>query len=282
MRIFGVFSILLLAISGAQASTVIDLTTANASDNTHSGATGGQFQVTQIQPSSTGTGVIDSFLRVHSNDSLEQGYNTSLSTPLDDVGGNFTRTLALSEIPIVNIGGTLYRQFLLDVNQEGGASKISLNQIQIFQLAGDRDDGTVAGPAAGSASVVSFAGTPTTTEVFRLNNASNANFLEIQLDAGLNSGSGSGDMFLYVRNSDFVPANGANVILYSAFGIQPGSTGTGNNDGFEEWAVVKASGTQCIGDCTVNVPEISSVSLLGTSALLLLIPLRRRFGRRQA
>jgi len=281
MRIFGVLSILLLAISGAQASTVIDLTTANASDNTHSGASGGQFQVTQIQPSSTGTGVIDSFLRVHSNDSLEQGYNTSLSTPLDDVGGNFTRTLALSEIPTVNIGGTLYRQFLLDVNQEGGASKISLNQIQIFQLAGDRDNGTVSGPAAGSASVVSFAGLPTTTEVFRLNNASNPNFLEIQLDAGLNSGSGSGDMFLYVRDSDFTP--GGNVILYSAFGIQPGSTGTGNNDGFEEWAVLKSSSTQCLPEeCTVNTPEISSLSLLGTAALFLIIPLRRRFGLRQA
>jgi hypothetical protein len=78
---------------------------------------GGNFIVQQISASSTGTGVINSFLRVQAT-GQERGYNTDVTPPpLDDKAGNFTRVLGLSDIPTVTIGGVVYRQFLLDINQ---------------------------------------------------------------------------------------------------------------------------------------------------------------------
>src|SRR5262249_22015928 len=112
----------LFALPGAEGATTIDLTTAGASE-TGTGTVGGTFQVQQISPQSTGTGVIDSFLRIQKNDT-EQGYNTSLGTPLDDKApsGGFTRALNLNEIPTVTLGGITYLQFLLDINQNTGSN----------------------------------------------------------------------------------------------------------------------------------------------------------------
>jgi hypothetical protein len=65
----------------------------------------------------------------------------------------------------------------------------------------------------------------------------------VALNYALNSGSGSGDMFLLVPNSSFASLAGTtNVTLYSQFGLQglnpSGFTGDfGSSDGFEEWAV---------------------------------------------
>jgi hypothetical protein len=50
------------------------------------------------------------------------------------------------------------------------------------------------------------------------------------MDYSLASGSGSGDMFVYVKNSLFV-GSGPYVYLYSSFGNPDGS-----DAGFEEWA----------------------------------------------
>src|SRR5262245_31653829 len=94
---FGFALLSVLCTANALADT-IDLTTAGASGS-RTAALGGLFAVQQITPQTTGTGAIDSFLRVQA-DGSEQGYNTSNGNPLDDKGGNFTRALLLSEIPI--------------------------------------------------------------------------------------------------------------------------------------------------------------------------------------
>jgi hypothetical protein len=251
-----------------QAATIIDLTTANAT-STQTAALGGSFTVTQIQPQSTGTGVIDSFLRVDSNATSEQGYNTSLGTPLDDKGGVFTRALSLSEIPIVTIGGIAYRQFLLDINQTNNSPLLSLNQIQIFQAGTDINNGVV--NSAGTYPVIGFSGA---TQIFEMSAGSGSPQYTIQMNYSLNPGSGAGDMFLYVRNADFSTSLN-NVILYSQFGLPPGTSST--NDGFEEWAVLKPSGSTCTGDCTVNTPEPQSILLLGSLFLGVGQLFRRRF-----
>jgi len=265
-----------------QAATTIDLTTPTAT-STNTAAVGGSFIVTQINPQSTGTGVIDSFLRVQATGATqtsEQGYNTAIGTPYDDKGGVFTRPLLLSDIPIVTIGGVDYRQFLLDINQTNDNPLISLNQIQIFQLNGDRGDGSA--PGAGTYPQLSFTGGVTTTEVFKMSApdagvAPAGNQFTIKLDYSLNAGSGSGDMFLYVRDSDFATGVGSptNVILYTQFGMPPGSFGA-TNDGFEEWAVLKGAGSTCVGDCIVNTPEPGSVVLFGTVLLGVCQILRKR------
>jgi hypothetical protein len=224
----------------------INLATGNSGSAT--AAIGGTYQGIWVDTQSTGTGVIDSFLRVQANGS-EQGYNTSAGTPLDTVGGNFTHSLQLSAVPVVNFNGTSYREFLLDVNQSGSGttSLISLNQVQVFLSAAQAPDGLT---SSGSPLVLTF---PGANEVFRLSGVGSVD--EIILDASRNSGSGSGDMLLYIPNSLFTGANTQFVTLYSQFGT-PGANPS--NAGFEEWAVRLG---------TTSVPEPTSLLLLGAGLL---------------
>ena len=82
----------------------------------------------------TGSGVIDSFVRIGGNDACIQGYNTNFR-PLEFDENNsprFTRDLSLSAVPIVNINGTDYREFLLDINQTNADSLLSLNEVELY------------------------------------------------------------------------------------------------------------------------------------------------------
>ena len=120
-------SVAVLAVSSTNAA-VVDLS-AQGSSGTINGALYQQFTV---QP--TGTGVIDSFVRVQSNAGVEQGYNTDFR-PLEfdeNNSPNFTRSLLLSAVPVVGVNGTNYREFLLDVNEAASKSEVTLEQVQIY------------------------------------------------------------------------------------------------------------------------------------------------------
>src|SRR5215467_6288645 len=76
---------------------------------------GGIYNVVGPQP--TGSGVIDSFLRVQQK-GAEEGFNTNARPMLcdgrtcdDKTDLTFTHNLKTSDVPIVNIGGTNYREF---------------------------------------------------------------------------------------------------------------------------------------------------------------------------
>jgi hypothetical protein len=168
---------------------------------------------------STGTGVIDPFVRLSTNQPISMGYNTS-ARPLEFDENNspqFTRTLSLSEIPVSNIGGIDYRGFLLDINQNGTTDGriLSLDQIEIYLS----DDPDLKG-YPGNLGIL----------VYELDTATADNW--IKLNARLNHGSGSGDMLAYIPDSLFV--GGDYVYFYSTFGEN-----CPNNAGFEEWAVRK-------------------------------------------
>lgn len=197
---------------------MLDLTSAGA----YGMIEGARFEQYDARP--TGTGKIDSFLRIQGASSRaaeQQGFNTS-ARPLqfnENKSPNFTRDLKVSELPLVNVGGYNYREFLLDVNQRSSQPYLSLDELKVFvtdattKAAGfDVNAGTLGGAAP----------------VYDMDPTGADNW--VKLDYRLNSGSGSGDMLFYVRDDLF--AGGEYVTVYSKFGERFAS-----NAGFQEWAV---------------------------------------------
>jgi hypothetical protein len=217
---------------------------------------GAAFVQAGIAPS--GTGVIDSFLRVSTNSTFEQGYNTSARPKNSDPGtidddnasGNFTRDLPLNAVPIFTCGianfntadsgcasGTSYYQFELDINQQGSDPLLTLTRLAIYDL-----------PQAGATiDKSSFpAGTQlaaTGTDPFgagvgtKLYDSGQGN--QVLLNYDLEPGSGKGDAFVYVPVVSGLAAN-SYIYLYSEFGA-PGVNDTTDANG-------------CTGDPTMNQP----------------------------
>lgn len=238
-----------------QALTIQNLTTANTT-TVFNGAT---FTTTDNQ--STGTGVIDSFVRLQQNGS-EEGYNSSTRPVMPDVNTdpNFTRNLQLGEIPIVN--GAY--EFVLDINQTAANPFLSLNEFQLY---------TSAGPLA-----VASVYPPIATLVYDMDRtggftvADNTNDYRLQLNYNLASGSGSGDLFVYVPTSFFGNLGGSTyVTLYSKFGTEAGDVSFSSNDGFEEWSIRTATPST-----PPSVPEGGATAILLGSTLLGLAFIQRR------
>ncbi|HZL84070.1 MAG TPA: hypothetical protein VFD07_01700 [Candidatus Krumholzibacteria bacterium] len=208
----------LLVGANAAGATDLDLTTAGAS-----GFIGAALFL-QSDPQPAGTGVIDPFVRMSTNSDSEQGFNTDHS-PLDgdlvDVKpGLWTHSLLVGALQPVLLDGVLYMRFLLDINQTSANPLLSLDELRIY---------TSADPALSSNAAL-FA----ENLVYDMG-AGN----RVLLDYSLNSGSGSGDMFLYVPAAAFDGLDNQYLYLYSKFGASGGDYAT--NDGYEEWAHIMST-----------------------------------------
>lgn len=177
----------------------------------------------QVDPQSTGTGVIDSFVEIFGA-GVTEAYNTTVDGVLDNGSSDqFNHALLLADVPVVSLNGTLYLEFLLDVDQTGANPDISLDEIQIFRS-------FTPNQSVGTFDAQDLLELADASLVYRLDSGGTDNW--VWLDYSLNSGSGSGDMFLYVPASQFNGAgSGDYVYLYSRFGENYAA-----NDGFEEWA----------------------------------------------
>lgn len=227
---------------------------------------GGMYSV--VGPHPTGTGVIQSFLRVQQK-GTEQGFNTD-ARPMtcdgvtcdDKTDPNFTRNLLTSAVPVVTINGHTYRQFFLDINEPASQGNtqnfLTLDQLEIYV------SNTASLTTHSSASGGSLTGA---TKVYDMDSGNTDNF--VNLDYVLvGGGSGYGDMVVYIPDDGLFAGNQF-VYLFSQFGCTTCSGGNGSNAwtkyasqaGFEEWWVKGGVSTQ------TTVPEPGTLALLGTGAI---------------
>lgn len=220
-----------------------------------------------VGPHPTGTGVIQSFLRVQQK-GTEQGFNTNARPMMcdgvvcdDKTDPNFTRNLLTSSVPVVTINGHTYREFFLDINEPASQGNtqnyLTLDQLEIYV------SNTGSLNTHSSASGGSLTGA---TKVYDMESGNTDNF--VNLDYVLvGGGSGYGDMVVYVPDDGLFAGNQF-VYLFSQFGCTTCSGGgNGQNAwtkyasqaGFEEWWVKGSNNTQ------TAVPEPASIVLFGTS-----------------
>ncbi|HYE29840.1 MAG TPA: hypothetical protein VEH27_00290 [Methylomirabilota bacterium] len=185
------------------------------------------FQWTSTQP--TGTGYIDPFVRIQAR-GVEEGYNTSgRPFPFDEKEPlNYTHDVQMKDLGAgTNINGTIYYQFLLDINEPGNAKALlSLDEIRLYT------------------STTASQRTKRLDDLGRLIWSSGDGV--IMLDAARNSGSGSGDMYMFVPKSLFagIPENHY-FILYSRFGSFEPAKSDDAEAGFEEWAIIFHEEPEC-------------------------------------
>ena len=220
---------------------------------------GAIFDVNRDRP--TGTGVYNPFLTVQAN-GTEQGYNSSTGNFDTKREPQWNHEIRFSDLQATTINGTQYFGFSVDVNEpnSGNLSTISLERLQVFTSATLQNS--------------------TSTN-------SNGNFngslgtLRYDLDAGgnnsvlyndKNSGSGSGDIDIYIPVSYFAGTQQNDyVYMYQLWGNADGMT----QGGFEE--------TRLIAGIT-PIPELSSFfPIIGLMAAVFATSiLRRRKLARQA
>jgi hypothetical protein len=233
---------------------------------------------TQFNPQPTGTGKIDPFVQIGQpggNLLVEHAYNTTVFKTLDNgSSANWNHELLLSAVPTVTLNGITYREFILDVNEEGNIPDryLSLDEVQVY-LSSTPNQSTT-DPATLGKLIYDLDGGKNPTP-----NRDDYVKLDYKLNDNGGGGSGQGDMIMLIPDALF-NCNGQTiknskdcyVYLYSMFGLQgTPENGMGQSDGFEEWFLRPAGSTDGTTGNTQSpqVPEPASFALLGAGLFYL-------------
>ena len=223
----------------------------------------------------TGTGYIDPFVRVGMQGSAGKNVVEAYNTTVDGIFNNsnednWNHAVKFGDVQLQTVGGVSVMRFLLDINQNRGGTGelLNLDEVQLFIS------------TSANQSVTSFDGNGklglgSSQLVYRMDGTTIDADTKVTLDYSLNSGSGSGDMYLDVPVSMFDTAfsaggynnaaqkNGAFIYLYSKFGSNPYT----NNDGFEEWAFLGQARPVEGGNGGFSTPEPGSMALAAIALL---------------
>lgn len=172
----------------------------------------------------TGTGVLNSFVRVQAN-GTEEGYNTDGPLEQDTKPGIWTHSLLVSDVPQITIAGNSYREFIADMNENNSETGVllTLNDVELYLTA----DPNLTGYNVGWGSTIWDL--PDVVELF-----------------DFNPGSGDGDFRLLIPESNFSGATdceygSSNCSTYLVFYSNWGVAGSefASDATFEEWAVAE-------------------------------------------
>ncbi|MGH2394296.1 MAG: hypothetical protein ACRDGH_12535, partial [Candidatus Limnocylindria bacterium] len=125
------FAVVAAALVSDTASCDIEVAdqTGYATCTTNAGATAEYIGEDHTSFGSAGTGTFNSFVRIQGSPT-ESGYNTDATgqgLEFDTKGGNWTHSILVSDIPVVNISGTNYWELFADINDGNNTELISLN-----------------------------------------------------------------------------------------------------------------------------------------------------------
>ena len=188
------------------APATVDLTVANSSGIIN----GASFT---NQSGNSGTGLFNTFVQLQ-NSGVEQGYNSDAVAQFNErTSHQHNHSILLADVPIFvgdgtggTIEGVVYREFKFDANEVGGGGRLlSLDKLEIWQEeSGSLTGFTSAGSAASGvhyAAGPGFAGAHTDYLAYNLDEGGDH---WIAIDAGLSSGSGKGDMRVFIPDSYFI------------------------------------------------------------------------------
>jgi uncharacterized repeat protein (TIGR01451 family) len=219
--------------AGAQSAANYDLTT----DPSGLGSATINDAIWEIFQSSdpTGSGVFYSFLRVQQTPT-ERGYNTDgRKLQFDEnTSASFTHSFHLHDVPQVDIGGTIYREFQLDLNEKNSDPDwyISLDSFQVWTT----NDPDLLGYTEGTPSGTFPIG-DTLGHALLVYDLDGAGDTWIKMDYRANNGSGKRDYRVFVPQSYFEGKELYYVVLFTRHGAQGGDWIS--DSGYEEWGVAQ-------------------------------------------